>query len=156
MPVSNSFQELNSLRPADARFGEVTCIHLFVTDVYGQTTSVEWSKRKSVHVPPSSNAYWNWMCLRAGLVRWCSERGITRRQRLALYESLNQAVRETHKISLMQTYAEGGETVVQYFDIHLRMCIDDLPTEPIQWVWADANFSETPDESPLFAAVHYV
>lgn len=95
------------------------------------------------------------MCLRAGLVRYCSERGIGRRQRLALYDSLNDAVRATHKFSLMQAYADEVEDAVQYFDIHITMKAEESTGIWLEYAYAEMTPSEDV-ERPIFIGVHYV
>lgn len=123
--LSNQFYELNPLRPADAAYGEVTCIELHVTDWSGRVDFLGYSKRKSIHVPPSSNAYWNWMCLRADLTRYCSERGFHRGLRSSLYAALNDGVRNIHRISCIDAYT-GGYEASQYFDLNLSISAEVL------------------------------
>jgi hypothetical protein len=120
MSVSNQFYELNPLRPANARFAEVTGINLTVTFPEGAPIFVGFSKRKSIHVPASSNAYWNWVNLRTDLVRFVSERGLDRRDRIALQSALNDAIRKIHEISLRGAYS-GEENGTQYFELNLKM-----------------------------------
>lgn len=137
MTVSNDFSYLNSLRPANAVFGEVVSLELFVDGLYDQVSDqvrssiIGRSKRKSIHVPPSSNAYWNFMNLRADFVRAASAVGMCREDRKAVVRLLNLSVRHIHYFELCQTYRleepkQGwsefgvleGETT-QYYQIHL-------------------------------------
>lgn len=119
---STQFLELNALRPAKASWGEVTSINLRVTLPDGITYSIGESKRKSVHVPPSSNAYWNWMALRAELTRFYSSNGVERQIRNVLNASLKEAVRCIHKISLEEHYGtQCPMEAVQYFDLTLKI-----------------------------------
>ena len=128
MSVSKSFYHLNTHRPTQAGFGEVTSIYLnvYLGDQLG-AQFVGRSKRKSVHVPPSSNAYWNHANLRADLVAFCSERGIKRQTRLALYASLRQGVDNIHQRNLRETYSTAFEAnATQYFVLDL-IVRDEVP-----------------------------
>jgi len=105
--INADFSILNTLRPANAGFGEVVCIELRELDAWNSSnasTFLGYSKRKSISVPPSSNAYWNWIGLRSLLVAWCSKRGITRQARLNLYQMLNDHVRAIHLYELEGAY----------------------------------------------------
>jgi len=119
---SNQFYELNQLRPKGSSCGEVTSIDLFVTEHDSCSTYfITASKRKSIHVPPSSNAYWNWMNLRAELTAFASRKGYERKTRNALYAALNDAVRFTHKFSCIEHYTDEVEDATQYFSIYLTI-----------------------------------
>lgn len=121
MSVTKSFYSLNCHRPQNVTFGEVTCIELYVTmGLNLRDRFVGISKRKSVHVPASSNAYWNFTNLRANLVAYCSERGVKRQTRKALYAALREGVEVIHRRNLRETYStqfEGEAT--QYFTLNL-------------------------------------
>ncbi len=150
---SGQFYELNSLRPANASFGEVVSINLLVTDAAGQTYDLGSSKRKSIHVPPSSNAYWNWMSLKADLTAWLSSNGVARPQRTVFYAALNEMVRTAHKISLVAHFGSSTETVLQYFQVDLSVhfgLVDEWPSLRAAISTRDDN-----DEMQVIAVSHY-
>ena len=107
------FNDLNTLRPADACFGEVVCIELYIN---GESRG--YSKRKSIHVPPSSNAYWNFVGIRSLMVEYANELGIQRRQREALYHAIEMAVEWIHENELLAVYKMAGNSV-QYYDLNV-------------------------------------
>jgi hypothetical protein len=121
MSVSQvNFQALNDLRPANAVFGEVTCIELHVQTLSDMDpVFLGYTKRKSIHVPPSSNAYWNYFNLQALVTAFCSERGIVREDRKALYASLRNMVRRIHRHSLVEAYEFKWDQATQYYRLDL-------------------------------------
>lgn len=126
MSVSNDFSILNSLRPANAESGEVVCIELRYMEVHQAssakaeitpvtTHTLGYSKRKSISVPASSNAYWNLMNLRALVTEFCSEKGINRETRSFLYSTLNKVVRKIHLYELEASYGHTNNVSHQYY-----------------------------------------
>lgn len=143
MTVSLDFSELNALRPSHIRFGEVVSISLywgkppvsFDGSLFSrQSWLVGHSKRKSIHVPPSSNAYWNFVNLRSDLVEWFSEKGTCRRDRRTAVRLLNEAVRWIHRYEMDSCYnlerAPHGSH--QYYNVLL--CIDDCGWSASVWI----------------------
>jgi len=110
------YSELNDFRPANACYGEVVCIELYLNG-----ESLGYSKRKSIHVPPSSNAYWNFVALRSLAVEYANKYGIERRVRDALYLTIDQAVRRIHENELKLAYLIAGDKTQQYYDLHLSV-----------------------------------
>lgn len=108
------FNELNALRPANAVFGEVVCIELYINGV-----SRGYSKRKSISVPPSSNAYWNFVGLRSVMVEYANEFGIQRRHREALYTVLERAIAWVHENELKAMFGFDNRNSVQYYDLNV-------------------------------------
>lgn len=127
MTVSRDFSELNVLRPQGARFGEVVSIALYAPEgaffanelpFPSYDSLVGHSKRKSIHVPPSSNAYWNFTNLHSDLVTWCNTKGVCRENRIVLQSLLNRTVRWIHLYEVEATYSPGGRDLhcIQYFN----------------------------------------
>lgn len=110
-----TFDSLNSLRPANAAFGEVVCIELFI-----DWKSIGYSKRKSIHVPASSNAYWNWMTLRSVVTK--AFRGnpeLSGDDRQVVRKMLKGLVKWVHESELTTTFHSDLPSV-QYYDVHLE------------------------------------
>lgn len=145
------FSQLNHLRPANAGFGEVTSIRLVYSINRGEWDPLQTerfvlghTKRKSIHVPPSSNAYWNEMALRSLLTELFTREGVDRSQRQVLRASLRSAVMQIHQHSLCQAYGWGDAKVdhevypmfcfgdwancTQYYD--LILCDNRDPSKP--------------------------
>ena len=111
---SPKFHSLNSLRPANAGFGEVVSLEL-----YFQDESLGYSKRKSIHVPPSSNAYWNFVGLRSFMVKHANEIGMSRHERNTIYQLIEICVRWVHESELKAVYQGEGKSK-QYYDIRIE------------------------------------
>ena len=111
---SPKFHSLNSLRPANAGFGEVVSLEL-----YFQGESLGYSKRKSIHVPPSSNAYWNFVGLRSFMVKHANEIGMGRHERNTIYQLIEICVRWVHESELKAVYQGEGKSK-QYYDIRIE------------------------------------
>lgn len=118
MSVNTDFSSLNFLRPSDASFGEVVHISLYVAEG-GGLTFIGDSKRKSVHVPPSSNAYWNFVGLRSALVQYFTREGVQRPLRTWMTAELRNIVEAVHKRELEATYSRFDYVSVQYYDVVL-------------------------------------
>jgi hypothetical protein len=110
-----TFDSLNSLRPANASFGEVVSIDLFLKGKH-----LGGSKRKSIHVPASSNAYWNWMTLRSVVTRSFRENPeLTGDDRQVVRKLLKGLVKWIHESELKLTYF-SDLAPVQYYEIHFE------------------------------------
>jgi hypothetical protein len=120
MTVSRDFSFLNILRPLTARFGEVVSIDLHIDG-----ESLGYAKRKSIHVPPSSNAYWNYMTLRSLVTADNSRKGRHRDDRIFLERAIHHAVSFIHSRECEATYDEQSDLLkIQYYDLQ----IDKGPT----------------------------
>ena len=128
MPVSQSlnFLALNTFFPNKGRkIGEVVAISVLVeraSPLSGVKTwdAIAYSKRKSIHVPVSSNAYWNWVNLRSEMVADFSLQGTSRADRDTLLALVNKAIRRVY-YRLGNELTEGGHVgqVNQYFQFIL-------------------------------------
>lgn len=108
MTVSRNFSELN-IHPNK---GWVTSIDLYDPyPLFGGSGHIGSSKRKSCHVPNSSNAYWNYVNLRSQVVAWESRQGIIRDDRRLFERALNGCVRFCHA----ETIRSDNER--QYFNV---------------------------------------
>lgn len=138
---NHDFSALNVIRPANARFGEVVCIELNIQGHY-----LGYSKRKSIHVPPSSNAYWNFMNLRSLVVAWSSLKGVPRDDRIAVHQILNLAVRHIHLKECMATYLDNWDagTPTQYYKLNIRK-VD----EQVGWVGEVSPVGASPLDDPF-------
>jgi hypothetical protein len=98
----------------------VVHISLYVAE-HGGLTLIGDSKRKSIHVPPSSNAYWNFVGLRSALVQYFTREGIQRPLRTWLMKELRTIVEAVHRYELMATYDNNDPEFqsVQYYDVVL-------------------------------------
>jgi hypothetical protein len=121
MSVNSDFSALNSLRPHDARFGEVVAIDLYVSfvDPHAPREFVGNTKRKSIHCPPSTNAYWNFVNLRTRLTEWFTLNGVSRRDRSQLVRLLNLGVRHIHLHEMEATYSKK-KVSYQYYTFVLK------------------------------------
>jgi hypothetical protein len=127
MAVTRDFSQLNAYRPKDATFGEVVAISLYVSlHNPGNLESVAWesvgyTKRKSIHVPPSSNAYWNAMALFAEINRYIpGEDAASRGIRRELKECVCKVVKLVHERELVATYdASCHLKSFQYYEVFL-------------------------------------
>jgi hypothetical protein len=126
MSVIINFAHLNLLRPANARFGEVVCFELFFRDEFGAVESLGYTKRKSIHVPPSTNAYWNWKGVEAMITQLSSRKGFRRVTRSYLYQRANELVEKTYIDELDRTYNDQSAVrPVQYYSMYITKLNSD-------------------------------
>ncbi|DAD51437.1 hypothetical protein QIK53_gp1 [ssRNA phage Esthiorhiza.2_40] len=140
MSVNSYFSSLNDFRPARASFGEVVSIKLVSIESIKDHESgiwrnldndLAWTKRKSIHVPASSNAYWNWMALRSAVTRYCAISGHSTVTTCYLQSRVKEVVMEIHRRELMATYHNQGRSI-QYYTAFIR---EDVSGQPIMgWV----------------------
>lgn len=130
MAVTRDFSYLNSLRPAGARFGEVVAIALYhVVEVDGMkvSSSFGYTKRKSIHVSPATNAYWNMMGLCAEINRFVTgESNASRAVRREMKNGVVQAVHLIHEFALRHQYGlhEHVTGSQQYYEIFMEPIVN--------------------------------
>lgn len=109
--MSVQYRFLDQFRPRDASFGEVVGIQLIHSFGYGNEKVVDFSKRKSIHVAPSANAYWNYMNLTVSASRLLKSSRYSADQTKSLRRDFVRAIGNIHLYALERAYGtvDNGE-----------------------------------------------
>lgn len=109
--MSVQYRYLDQFRPTDASFGEVVGIQLVHSLGYGVSKVVNFTKRKSIHVPPSANAYWNYMNLTVSVTKLLKNERYSPDMRKSLRRDFIRAIGNIHLYALERAYGtvDNGE-----------------------------------------------
>jgi predicted HD phosphohydrolase len=99
-------------------FGEVVGITLRGFD----DCIIDFTKRKSIHVLPSSNAYWNYMAIQASVKRYLRAQAPQTfdRNSSLVRRAISSMVHTIHLREVEATYSQDGH-MAQYYTAHMYL-----------------------------------